>query len=529
MSDRPRCAIRDTYLIGGRVLHWPGPFEEILSPMTEDGGAAKAGRRSSSAGRPGARIVLGRSPLLGSREALAALKAARTAFASGTGEWPSMTLAERAGRIETFIARLVRRKALISSGMMWEIAKPRNEVEDEFERTAVFMRRILADADTLDRRTSRPKRERGIAGRVRREPLGVALCLGPYNYPMFETMSLVGPALAAGNTVIIKPPRFGMLFFHDMLGDLAGCFPAGAVNVIFGDGQRLVAPLMRSGGIDAFAFIGRAATANKLMSLHPDKNRLKSLLGLEAKNAAVVMADADLEVAVHECLLGALAFNGQRCAAIKIIFVQKKLAKRFLKFAAGALVDVKMGMPWEEGVRITPLAEPERIPFLRAMIADAEKKGAEIIAPLGTAAAGPDGRPYPTVLPPVLVYPVRRGMRLYDEEQFGPVIPVVPFDGLDEPIRYIQGSKFGQQASVFGRDRDEIERFIRAVRTSVARVNVNAKCQRGPDIFPFTGRKDSAQGDLSSPAILEFFSSAFAVTARENKWKGGHNIVSPVK
>lgn len=529
MKLRPPYLDRDTYLVGGRVLTWPGPFAEILSPITDDqadgpdlaGSGATAlksdGRSASGSGPVG--VALGRSPLLSGREAGAALDAARAAFSSGTGQWPSMSLARRISRVEKFMDRLVRGRARITRTIMWEIAKPRREVEDEFDRTIVSLNRIMADAAALERGGLRKRRDRGIEGTVTREPLGVALCLGPYNYPLFETMSVVIPALVTGNTVIIKPPRFGVLFFHDMLVDLADCFPAGAVNVLFGDGPDLIEPLMRSGGIDAFAFIGRASTANRLLSLHPGKNRLRSLLGLGAKNAAVVLEDADLDVAVRECLLGALAFNGQRCAAIKIVFVHRNVAEAFLDGMTAALKGVKMGMPWEKDVRITPLADAARVPALSALIADAVKGGARVINEGG-------GRVRGAIMSPALVFPVKDKMDLYHEEQFGPIIPVVPFDTLAEPVGYIQSSTYGQQASVFGRGRDTVDRFIKAVRTSVARVNVNAKCQRGPEVFPFTGRNDSANGDFASPAVLEFFSETFAVTRREKKTGGGTGMKS---
>lgn len=483
------------YLVGGEVRRWRGPSVEIISPVPVLRRGVPERKR------------LGRTPLLTAEESLSALAAARRAFASGTGEWPSLSLRERSARVRRFIAGLVRKKALITKTIMWEVAKPYREVEDEFERTAGFLGRLLEDAGEMERKAAGIKRDRGISGFVSRKPLGVALCLGPYNYPLFETLSLVFPALIAGNTVVMKPPRFGVLFFEDLLEDLRDCFPAGAVNVIFGDGPELIEPVMRSGDVDVFAFIGRASTANRLIELHPRKNRLKSLLGLEAKNTAVVLPDADLDVAVRECLLGGLAFNGQRCAALKMVFVHESAAEAFLSKTAASLESLEVGMPWAREVRITPLAEPERLPYLASLVEDAVAGGARVLNEHGGEAVG-------TIFRPALLYPVGRTMRLYHEEQFGPVIPVAPFRGLGEVVGYLHETSFGQQASIFGRDPHLLASFIRAVSAEVARVNINAKCQRGPDAFPFTGRKDSAHGDLASPAVLEFFSEPFTVTVR---------------
>ncbi len=116
---------------------------------------------------------------------------------------------------------------------------------------------------------------------------------------------------------------------------------------------------------------------------------------------------------------------------------------------------------------------------------------------------------------PALVYPVNERMKLYNEEQFGPVIPVVPFEEIDTPIQYMVESNYGQQVSIFGRDPDMIARLIDPLVNQVSRVNINSQCQRGPDIFPFTGRKDSAVGTLSVTDALRAFSIRTLVAAKD--------------
>ena len=266
---------------------------------------------------------------------------------------------------------------------------------------------------------------------------------------------------------------------------------------------------MKSGDIDVFAFIGAPATANRLMSLHPRKNRLRSLLGLGAKNAAVVLPDADPETAVRESLLGALAFNGQRCAALKIFFVHRDIGPAFRDRLIGEIERVRMGMPWTDRVRITPMADPDRIPYLGGLVEDAVARG-------GVIANRHGGTCLESFFSPTVLDAVRPTMRIYWEEQFGPLIPLVFFEDLDEPIRDIIRSPFGQQLSLFGTDVGPMARIIRSVGSQVARINVNAKCQRGPDLFPFTGRKDSARGDFSAPEILNFFSAKTVIAARED-------------
>ena len=161
----------------------------------------------------------------------------------------------------------------------------------------------------------------GLPAQIRRVPLGVALVLGPFNYPFNETYTNLIPALLMGNTCILKTPRTGCLCHVPTLELFQQCFPPGVVNVIHGSGRETLPVLMEDGSLDIFAFIGTSKAAVDLQKLHPHPNRLRVCLGLDAKNPAIVCADADLDVAVAECTLGSLSFNGQRCTALKVIYV----------------------------------------------------------------------------------------------------------------------------------------------------------------------------------------------------------------
>jgi glyceraldehyde-3-phosphate dehydrogenase (NADP+) len=157
---------------------------------------------------------------------------------------------------------------------------------------------------------------------------------------------------------------------------------------------------------------------------------------------------------------------------------------------------------------ITPLPEEEKPNYLTGLIEDARALGAAVINEGGGMANG-------AFFQPALLYPVNERMRLWREEQFGPVIPVVPFAGIDIPIRYIEESNYGQQVSIFGRDPQELASLIDPLVNQVSRVNLNSQCQRGPDVFPFTGRKDSAVGTLSVSDALRAFSIRAIVAAKE--------------
>lgn len=480
----------------GEPAGWTGRSGEVFSPIQIRTSRGLAPKR------------LGSRPEMTGRDALRVLAAARRAYAEGQGTWPGYSLERRIRCLEDFAGRLAGLKEPIVRTLMWEIAKPQSELADEFDRTVASIHQLIKTARARDRRLRSLKRAKGILGFFRDEPRGVALCAGPYNYPLFETFGLVVPALLAGNAVIIKPPRFGVLFFDALLDPLAACFPPGVVHVLSGDGRTVLEPLMKSGGIDVFAFIGTREVAARLIGLHPGKTRLTSLLGLGAKNAAVVLPDADLETAVRECLLGALAFNGQRCAALKILFVHERIRNPFVERLAAETGRIAAGMPWIDGVRITPLTDPERGSYLNDLIDDALRHGAEIVNANGGRSAG-------AILCPAILRPVDGRMKIAWEEQFGPVIPVSFFRRTEEPIAYLRRSPFGQQVSLFGAEIRTLRPLVEAARSQVSRININAKCQRGPDLFPFTGKKDSARGDFSASEILGTFSERTVIAVRD--------------
>jgi glyceraldehyde-3-phosphate dehydrogenase (NADP+) len=150
-------------------------------------------------------------------------------------------------------------------------------------------------------------------------------------------------------------------------------------------------------------------------------------------------------------------------------------------------------------VSLTPLPEPGKTEFLCHLVADAVAKGAKVVNTGGGATR--ESFFYPAVL-----FPVSSDMRVYQEEQFGPVVPIVPYRDLKTVIDYVLDSDFGQQLSIFGTDSNQVGRLIDAFANQVGRINLNAQCQRGPDSFPFNGRKNSAEGTLSVDDALRVFS-----------------------
>lgn len=486
------------YLSNGAMHPWDGEVHTVVSPVcikTPEGLQRK---------------VIGTYPLCSEKEAMEALDAAVAAYDNGRGEWPTMSVADRITHVEKFTGRIIEKKQEVVKLLMWEIGKSYADSVKEFDRTVEYIHATIDALKDLDRQSSRFTIEQGIVAQVRRSPLGVVLCMGPFNYPLNETFTTLIPALIMGNTLLFKPPKHGTLLHYPLLEAFRDSFPKGVVNTIYGRGNVIIPGLMKSGKINVLTLIGSSKVANELKKLHPKVNRLRAILGLDAKNAAIITAHADLELAVQETVLGSLSFNGQRCTALKIIFIHRSLADEFLKLLSVAVAKLKFGMPWVEGVSLTPLPEPHKPAYLKECIEDAITHGASVINAHG-------GTTNESFVYPAIVYPVNKDMKLYTEELFGPVIPVVPFDDLEETIEYLIESTHGQQVSIFSNDHVEVAALIDPLINQVSRVNINCQCQRGPDAFPFTGRKDSAEGTLSVVDALRSFSIRSLVATKLNE------------
>jgi len=486
------------YLVDGTIKTWNGACQEILSPICfmNDGDLTQE--------------AIGSYPLLGEKESLEILDSAVKAYNNGKGTWPTMSVEERIKCTKQFVSAMKTKRTEVVNLLMWEIGKNLADSEKEFDRTIEYIEATINSLKELDRVSSRFAYEQGIFAQIRRAPLGVVLCMGPYNYPLNETFTTLIPALIMGNTIILKPAKYGIILLRPLLEAFRDSFPKGVVNTIYGDGKVIIGPLMTSGKIDVFAFIGSAFVANLIERQHPKANRLKTVYGLGAKNPCVVLEDADIDLTVKECVVGSLTFNGQRCTALKIIFVHQKIADEFIKKFSDAISALKIGLPWEEGVFLTPLPENNKIKYMLDYVNDAIAKGAKVVNKDGASNLK-------TFFYPAVLYPVNKEMKIYNEEQFGPVIPIVPFDDISIPIKYIEESEVGQQASIFGKDYERIAELIDPMVNQVCRVNINSQCQRGPDTFPFTGRKDSADGTLSVSDALRVFSIRTLVAAKESE------------
>ena len=490
---------QEEYLVNGQFKRWNGPFNTICAAICKP-----------TVGDNLERILIGKIPKTGLPEAFECLESSEAAYNNGFGEWPLLSVEKRIAHVEHFIGEMIALKSEVVDLLMWEIGKSEKDAEKEFDRTIKYIYDTIESLKKLERKSASFTLEEGVIGQIRRSPLGITLCIGPYNYPLNETYTLLIPALIMGNVILFKPPKHGCLLHYCLSKAIEKSFPKGVVNYLYGKGGEIVEPLMNTGKINVLTLIGSSKVASDIKKAHPKVNRLRAILGLDAKNPAIILENANLDNAAEECLLGSLSFNGQRCTALKILFVHENIKDEFIKKFCEKVDALKFGMPWDEKVQITPLPEDNKPEYLNACIADAESKGAKIMNQNGAVQNG-------SLFFPAVVYPVKEGMKLYREEQFGPVVPIVSFSDMQQPIDYMITSNYGQQVSIFGTDTQEISHLMDGLVNQVSRVNLNVQCQRGPDTFPFTGRKDSAEGTLSVYDALRSFSIRTVVATKENK------------
>jgi glyceraldehyde-3-phosphate dehydrogenase (NADP+) len=484
-------------LIDGQICSWNGSTAEVFSSIQTENKNGEFGP-----------TLLGTVPDMDEDSALKALQAANNAFQKGQGQWPTMKVSERVACMQKFVDLMKLKREEVVKLIMWEIGKNLNDSQKEFDRTVDYINDTISAYKDIDRDSAKIHHEGGVHAHIRRGPIGIVLCLGPYNYPLNETFCLLIPAIMMGNTAIFKPAKHGVLLIAPLLDAFQKSFPPGVVNIVFGRGRTIASPIMKSGLVDVLALIGHSSSAISLQDLHPKKNRLRLVLGLEAKNPGIILPDADLDQAVAECISGTLSFNGQRCTALKVLYVHEDIRESFLEKFSKAVDSLQVGLPWENTL-LTPLPEPNKPEYIKDLIDDAVSKGASVMNTRG-------GEMTANYCFPAVLYPVTSEMKVYKEEQFGPVIPVLSFFDIQEPLDDMSASSYGQQVSLFGKNVNQLGPLIDTLANLVCRVNLNSSCQRGPDVYPFTGRKDSAVSTLSVHDALRSFSIRTFLASKDN-------------
>jgi aminomuconate-semialdehyde/2-hydroxymuconate-6-semialdehyde dehydrogenase len=334
-----------------------------------------------------------------------------------------------------------------------------------------------------------------VTNHVRYDPAGVAALITPWNGPLMLTTWKVGPALAAGNTIVVKPPEWAPLTCS-MLADIAteAGLPAGVLNVVQGVGEEAGAALVAHPDVDRISFTGSTGTA-RLIGHAAAQNLTPVSFELGGKSPFIVFADADLDAAAKT--VAAQYFNaGQVCLAGTRILVESKIADDFLSRVAGAVSSLRVGDPRDAGTQIGPLITKEAFDRVAGFVERALAAGAE---PVWGARPHDFGDLY---FAPTMLRGVRQDMEIVQREVFGPVLTWQTFDDEDEVIEFANDTSFGLAAMVFTRNEERAIRISERIVAGTVWVN----CFFIRDLAaPFGGARDSGIGREGGNWSMDFY------------------------
>ncbi|MDM0015256.1 aldehyde dehydrogenase family protein [Variovorax sp. J22P168] len=405
----------------------------------------------------------------------ATVQAARSAFPG----WRDTPYAQRAERLLALAARIKAHADELALLITQEQGRPLPMAKAEVSTTVHWLRGtaqlVLPMTERID--------AQGVRWTTRRVPLGVVAAIAPWNFPLTLAAMKLGPALLAGNTLILKPSPFTPLATL-RLGELAAdLFPPGVLNVLTG-GDALGPMITAHPGIAKVGFTGSTATGRRVMaSAAPTLKHLTLELG--GNDAAVVLPDADPVKTARRLFMGAFLNSGQVCIAAKRIYVHESIYDRFATAFAEAARATRMGPGTEEGVTIGPIQNRQQYERVKSLIEDCRASGHRFLAG-GDIPAGPGYFIPPTVLdnPP-------EDSRIVQEEPFGPVVPLLRYASVDEAVQRANATEYGLGALVWSND-VEAARAV-AARLEAGTVWINALHLLDPQV-PFAGRKQSGLG-----------------------------------
>ncbi|MCC6589400.1 MAG: aldehyde dehydrogenase family protein [Bryobacterales bacterium] len=410
--------------------------------------------------------------------AVAAAKAAGPAM----GE---MTREERSCILRKVHEAMLERRDALASAIVSECGKPIREARTEVERAAYTIlfsseeaHRLVGEVVPMDAEPA----GKGHYAMTVREPLGVIAAITPFNFPMNLAMHKIGPALAAGNTVVHKPasttPISGIL----MADIFAECgLPQGALNVITGPGGEIGDLLVFHPDVVMVTFTGSPEVGLRIRNLAGMK---RVTLELGNNSAVIVDEDANLEEAAARCTAGAFAHSGQVCISVQRIYVQSRVKSEFLERMAANAGKLVIGHPREAGTDISSLITPKEAERVQGWVAEAKSAGAKVVT-------GGEHRGRATVEPTVLA-DVPETSPVMCKEVFGPVVGVNGYERLEEAIELVNRSDYGLQAGIYTRDMEKAWKAARQVH--VGGFMINEIPQFRVDQMPYGGVKLSGSG-----------------------------------
>jgi len=401
--------------------------------------------------------------------------------------WRFSNLSDRVEILSKAVTTLRQDTDRLSQLLHKEIGKFEDDAKSEISRSIDYLELTLAAVKhwkgTVYHGDIDPKFPRNRkTGIYSREPLGVVLAISPFNYPINLSVTKIAPALLAGNTVVLKPSTQGSVTSYEFYQHfLDAGLPAGVLNIVTGSSSEIGDELLIHESVKLIAFTGSTGVGNHIKKV---SNGIPLLMELGGKDIGIVTENADLERAVAEIVKGAYSYCGQRCTAQKLVLVHRDVAESFSELLTEAA----------KSVDVNPMIDEKAAEYVMELYNDASGKGARV-----RLQSNLDGNK----LTPALLTNVTPEMRVFHEEQFGPLLPVCTYESDQEAIELANGSQYGLQASVYSQDVDQA--FALADKLEVGTVQINGKPDRGPDNFPFGGVKDSGafmQGTLETLDLM---------------------------
>ena len=424
-----------------------------------------------------------------------AVDAAQTAF---DGEWSRLSAADR-GRLMLRFAQVVRdHEEELSQLESRQIGKPISGARWEVGQVAKVLE-FYAGATTKIHGATIPVHRPGFDFTLR-EPIGVVGLIVPWNFPIMMAAWKVGPALAAGNTAILKPASYSPLTAL-RLGELAleAGLPAGVLNVVTGPGPAVGGAIAAHPGIGKVAFTGETATGQEIMRTAAG-NVKKVSLELGGKSPNIVFADADIEAFAASSPYSVFDNCGQDCCARSRIIVERSVHEKVVELFAAATEKVKVGDPSDPATEVGPLVSFKQRERVEAYVRSGREEGAELVT--GGVRPTDPALAQGAYLMPAVFDRMTPDMTIAREEIFGPVVGIIPFDTEEEALRLANASPYGLSGSIWSRDIGRALRAAKALKSGVISVNCNNSVHVEA---PFGGYKQSGIGRELGMEALELY------------------------
>jgi acyl-CoA reductase-like NAD-dependent aldehyde dehydrogenase len=439
--------------------------------------------------------VIATAPLGGAEDVNRAVKAAQAAF---EGPWSTWSASKRGRTLQKFSNLVKQNLEELAQLESRNVGKPISSARGEALAVSLVFEYYAGAANKLFGETI-PVSKPGLDFTLR-EPIGVVGLIVPWNFPMNMASWKLGPALAAGNTAILKPASYTPLTAI-RLGELAleAGFPPGVVNVITGPGGTAGAALAGHAGVGKIAFTGETTTGQEIMRLAAN-NVKKVSLELGGKSPNIVFADADLERFAADSPLSVFDNAGQDCCARSRIFVEASVHDKVVELFTEATRQLVVGDPSQDATQVGSLVSQRQRERVVDYIGIGREEGAELVY----GGEAPTGDPYDigAYLMPTIFDAARTDMRIVREEIFGPVVAIIPFSDEAEAIRLANDTPYGLSGSIWSRDIGKALRTARAVKAGVLSVNSNSSVHTEA---PFGGYKMSGMGRELGMHALELY------------------------